>query len=138
MHPFRLGTFGRQPCEEILFETVEECLMRNTLILGQHFRCPLMLFLLFSSGGDFVLWKGTVWTILVDGLTRNICMRIFFEKEPSVHEEVLFNDFSIVKRFFMLRIFFLFRALLAILFSRAGPFGQFWLGPNDNIWMKLF
>ena len=52
-------------------------------------------FSIFSSGGHFVKWSGTILAILVKGQERNISVKYFFEIVPLAWEEMLFKGFSI-------------------------------------------
>ena len=48
------------------------------LNLDQRFRrCPLKLFLMWSSGGPFVEQGGTICAILVAGIMRNNSVKLF-------------------------------------------------------------
>ena len=70
-------------------------------------------FSIFSSGGHFVQWSGTVWAILVDSHLRNIPVKLFQNLSTDLAEEVV-------------KSLFLFIALAAILFNVAESFEQFW------------
>ena len=77
--------------------------------------CPLKYFFssIFSSGKHFVQQIRTILAILAKGHKRNIDFG-YFEIRPLT-TEMPFKGF-----------FFLFLALVTILFSRAEPFWQFW------------
>ena len=67
---------------------------------------------IFSSGGHFVQQKRSVCAILVEGMMRSICVKLFLQLDQP---------------FKRCRLeIFLFLALVAILFSRAYQFVQFW------------
>ena len=66
-----------------------ECLMRNTFVLlveQLRRRCCLKIFSIFSSGGYFVSWSGTILTliILVVGLMRKSVSN-YFEFGLTIH-----------------------------------------------------
>ena len=68
-------------------------------------------FSIFSSGGHFIQWSRTSFAILVEGNPRNISVNL-----KSVHWSRRRSNLKV----------FLFLALVAILFSGAEPFLQFW------------
>ena len=69
-------------------------------------------FSIFSSSGHLVQRSRTVWAILVDSHLRNIPVKFFKNLSTDLAEEVI-------------RGFFLFIALAAILFNIAESFEQF-------------
>ena len=72
---------------------------------------------IFSSGGHFVRWRGTIVTILVEGHLRNMPVKYACE--------IILKSGLWPRRRCHLKVF-LFLALVAILFSGAKPFQQFW------------
>ena len=103
-------------------------------------------FLIWSSGSPFVQWSRTICAILVEGIMRNNFV-IFFEFGPKVQEEMPFIGYSdslfvqrsrticafLVEQWFRRRCRlkdFLSGALVALIFSRAEPFMQFWKGAS--------
>ena len=73
----------------------------------------LKAFSIFSYGGHFVQWSGTVWAILVDSHLRSIPVKLFQNLSTDLAEESV-------------KSLFLFIALAAILFNVAELFEQFW------------
>ena len=53
-------------------QTSEEYLCEIIFDLGKQFR-----FYIWGSGGHFVWWSRTVWVFVVEGLMRNICVKLF-------------------------------------------------------------
>ena len=47
------------------------------LNLDQWFRCPLKIFLIWSSGGPFLKLSGTICAILVEGIMWNNFVKLF-------------------------------------------------------------
>ena len=69
----------------------EEQFCEIILNLDKWFRrCRLKIFLIWSSGGPFDQWSGTICAILVEGIMKN-----YFEFGPVVQEEMLFKGFLI-------------------------------------------
>ena len=64
-----LGNFDRGPYEEHLCDIILKFGQAVQLMLFNEFS-------IFSSGGHFVWHCGTVWTILVEGLMRNIWVKL--------------------------------------------------------------
>ena len=79
--------------------------------LGRRSRLKVFLFL--SYGGHLIQQSGTVSAILVDSHLRNIPVKLFQNLSTSLAEEVV-------------KCFFLFIALAAIMFNEAESFEQFW------------
>ena len=82
----------------------------------------------------FILFGGavqTVWTVSVERLMRNICVKSVLDWDKRLGGYVVqrFSIFSSVGHFAS--------ALVAILFSGVKPFGQSWFGSLRNICMKL-
>ena len=50
-------------------------------------------FLIWSSGGPFVQWIGTICSILIKGIMLNNSVKLF-EFGPVVQEEMPFKDIS--------------------------------------------
>ena len=63
----------------------------------------------FSSGGHFVQWNKTIVATLVEGHSRNISLKLFRNWDNGLRVDI-------IKRFFY------FVALMAILCNRAKPF----------------
>ena len=66
-----LCNFGRRHHEEQFCEII--------LNSDQWFkrRCLLKIFLIWSSGGPRVQWRGTICAILVEGIMRNNSVKLF-------------------------------------------------------------
>ena len=66
-----LCNFGRRHCEEQFCEII--------MNLDQWFkrRSRLKIFLIWSSGGPFVQRSGNICAILVEGIMRNISVKLF-------------------------------------------------------------
>ena len=73
-------------------------------------RSRLKLFSTYSPGSHFVQQRGTVYAIFID---RNLPVKIFQNLSTDLAEEVI-------------KSFFLFIALVAILFNGAEPSEYFW------------
>ena len=59
--------------------------------LDQWFRrCRLKIFLIWSSGGPFVQWRGTICAILVEGIKRNNSVKLF--ELGQVVQDISFKD----------------------------------------------
>ena len=69
-------------------------------------------FSIFSSGGHFVQRSGTILAILVEGHPKNISTKLCWNQPIGLGGDVI------------LRVFFLFLALAATLFSRVEQFQQ--------------
>ena len=70
-------------------------------------------FSIFSSGGHFVQWSGTIFAVLVEGHPRNISVKLFCNRSIGLGGDVISR-------------YFLFLELAAILFSGVERFWQFW------------
>ena len=100
-----LCNFGRRHHEEQLCEII--------LNLDQWFRtCRLKILLIWSSGGPFVQWSGTICAILVENIMRNNSVNFFLNLGQWFRMRCCLKDF-------------LSGALVALLFSGAEPFMQF-------------
>ena len=67
----KFSNFGRESSKEHLCEII---------LKSAHWRrrrCRLTVFSIFSSGGNFVQWSGTILAILVEGHLRNIPVILF-------------------------------------------------------------
>ena len=71
MEQKQLCYFGRRHHEEQFCEII--------LKLDQWFRqrCSLKIFLIYSSGGHFIQQSRTFYAILVEGIMRNISVKLF-------------------------------------------------------------
>ena len=101
-----MSNFGRrhhkeQFCEIIL--SLDKCFSR---------RCRLKIFLIWSSGGPFVQWSRTICAIFKEGIIGNIHVKLYEIWSSGLRDVVL--------------RYFLSGAHVALLFSRAEPFMQFW------------
>ena len=108
MAPNSLSNFSTELPKEPSCEIISKSVHRFS-------RSRLKLFSIYSPGGHFVQWSGTIRIILVEGWPRNL--RNFLVK--------LFQNLSIDLAE-IVKSLFLFIALAAILFNVAEPFEQFW------------
>ena len=69
----------------------EEQFCENILNLDQWFRCCFKTFLIYSYGGIFAQWSGTIYAILVEDIISNNPVH-YFEFVLVVQE--MFNDIS--------------------------------------------
>ena len=66
-----LCNFGRRHHED------QFCDIISNLDLWFRRRCRLKIYLIWSSGGPFVQWSGTICIILIKGILRNNSVKLF-------------------------------------------------------------